>query len=229
MKKWHVIAAGSVIGVTAVVAAALAPLVADPTAAQAATGSSAVSIVSGGTCTSAFCFQPAQLTVAPGTTVRWTNRTGADHTVTRCTSAACPGTGPGTGGDPAFNSGVLTPTKTFSLILHRTGTYNYYCMIHGFAVMHGTVTVSFRVTTTTLPKGDVGTAYSAMLSAPGGVSPETWSVKAGSLPPGLKLSSAGKITGTPTASGTFAFTVGVTDSSVPPMTASKKLSIAVTT
>ena len=41
--------------------------------------------------------------------------------------------------------------------------------------------------------------------------PFTWSVHSGTLPPGLSLSSAGAITGTPTAAGTFHFTLKVVD------------------
>lgn len=60
-----------------------------------------------------------------------------------------------------------------------------------------------RVTTTSLPNGTVGFAYSASLRATGGKSPYTWSVKAGILPAGLSLSATGSIAGTPTASGDF--------------------------
>lgn len=39
----------------------------------------------------------------------------------------------------------------------------------------------------------------------------TWAVVAGSLPPGLSLSAAGAITGTPSLAGTYNFTVQATD------------------
>jgi uncharacterized repeat protein (TIGR01451 family) len=42
--------------------------------------------------------------------------------------------------------------------------------------------------------------------------PFKWTVQSGTLPPGLSLSSAGAITGTPTAAGTFKFTMKVVDS-----------------
>src|SRR5215469_11977339 len=53
-----------------------------------------------------------------------------------------------------------------------------------------------------LPSAAVGTAYSHILQAAGGSSPYSWSIASGSLPAGLTLSSAGVISGTPTASGT---------------------------
>ncbi|MEV8638151.1 putative Ig domain-containing protein, partial [Streptosporangium sp. NPDC051023] len=60
--------------------------------------------------------------------------------------------------------------------------------------------------------GEVGAAYSTTLAVTGGTSPYTWSVSAGSLPPGLTLNaSTGVLSGTPTASGTYSFTVKVTD------------------
>ncbi len=75
-----------------------------------------------------------------------------------------------------------------------------------------TVTPPLKITTTSLPNGDVGVAYSATLSATGGTPPYSWSVASGSLPPGLSLSASGTISGTPTATGSYTFTIRVTDS-----------------
>jgi hypothetical protein len=87
---------------------------------------------------------------------------------------------------------------------------------------------SLTVSTTTLPKTAVGASYAATLAATGGVGPYTWSISAGALPADLLLSSAGKITGTPTFSGTFTFTVTATDSAAPTNhTASRTLSLTV--
>ena len=61
------------------------------------------------------------------------------------------------------------------------------------------------------PNATVGTAYSQQLAVSGGNPPYSWSV--GSLPPGLTLNSTtGVIGGAPTDSGSFNFTVQVTDS-----------------
>jgi subtilisin family serine protease len=63
------------------------------------------------------------------------------------------------------------------------------------------------ITTTSLPGGTVGTAYSQTLSV-AGTAPITWSISSGSLPTGLSLnSSTGAISGTPTTAGTYNFTV----------------------
>lgn len=63
----------------------------------------------------------------------------------------------------------------------------------------------------TLPAGTVGTAYTATLTASGGTAPYTYAVSAGALPGGLALAGDGTLSGTPTASGSFAFTVTATD------------------
>lgn len=69
------------------------------------------------------------------------------------------------------------------------------------------------VTTTSLPNGSLGVAYSAGVAASGGVAPlGAWSISAGSLPAGLSLGAGGGITGTPSATGTSNFTVRITDS-----------------
>ena len=65
------------------------------------------------------------------------------------------------------------------------------------------------ITTSSLPDGMVGESYSATLEAEGGETPYTWTVSAGRLPPGLSLSSAGVISGTPTTAGNRTFTVRV--------------------
>jgi FG-GAP repeat/Putative Ig domain len=65
---------------------------------------------------------------------------------------------------------------------------------------------TITVNPATLPAGTVGAAYSQTLTATDGTAPFTFSFS-GSLPPGLTLSQAGVISGTPTAAGAFSFTV----------------------
>lgn len=77
------------------------------------------------------------------------------------------------------------------------------------------VTVAAPVITilpATLVAGTAGTAYSASFSASGAVAPYSFAVTSGSLPPGLGLSAGGALTGTPSASGSFTFSVVATDS-----------------
>jgi hypothetical protein len=62
------------------------------------------------------------------------------------------------------------------------------------------------------PNGTTGVAYAQAFSGTGGTGPYTFAVTAGSLPPGLSLSGAGNLTGTPTSAGAYAFTITATDS-----------------
>jgi hypothetical protein len=95
----------------------------------------------------------------------------------------------------------------------------------------------FQVTTTSLPGGTVGTAYTASLTANGGNPPYKWSIVSGNLPTGLHLhKSTGVISGKPSRgdSGVYNFTVKVVDKKVrvrhqpaTQNTATKALSIAI--
>ena len=89
----------------------------------------------------------------------------------------------------------------------------------------GTQTVPLQISTASLAAGTVGTSYAQSLSATGGTSPYTWSVASGSLPGGLAISGS-TITGTPSASGTFSFTVKVTDNASNTATASLSITVA---
>ena len=58
---------------------------------------------------------------------------------------------------------------------------------------------ALTLSTSSLPTGQIGVAYSAVLAATGGTPPYMWSMTSGTLPAGLMLNaSTGAITGTPT-------------------------------
>jgi uncharacterized protein YhjY with autotransporter beta-barrel domain len=79
-----------------------------------------------------------------------------------------------------------------------------------------TITVgapTVTVAPATVPGATVGAAYSQSITAANGLAPYTYAISAGALPAGLSLSGGGTLSGTPTAAGTFNFTVRATDSS----------------
>ena len=72
-------------------------------------------------------------------------------------------------------------------------------------------TITVNPVSPTLPNGRAGTAYSQTFTQTGGAGVGTFSVSAGLLPNGLILAAGGLLSGTPTVSGTFNFTVRATD------------------
>ena len=90
-----------------------------------------------------------------------------------------------------------------------------------------TIYPPLTIGTSSLASGTLGISYSQSLAASGGLPPYSWSLYTGILPNGLSLSSSGVISGTPTAYGTFNFTVRVTDSLA--STATRALSITIQT
>jgi hypothetical protein len=100
-------------------------------------------------------------------------------------------------------------------------------LIMGVLTLAGCGTNSLAITPPTLPAAFAGTSYSQTLTANGGSSPYTWSVATGTLPPGLTLSSAGVISGTPTTAGTSSFTIQVSDSSSQNLTATQSYTLQV--
>lgn len=106
-------------------------------------------------------------------------------------------------------SGTPTTTGSYSFTVRATDGF-------GFTGNQAyTVTVNAPAIVfvqTTLPGGQVAVAYSQTVSAGGGSGSFTYSLSAGALPPGIALSSAGAISGTPTAAGSYSFTLTATDS-----------------
>ena len=92
-----------------------------------------------------------------------------------------------------------------------------YDLCTGWGTPNGTALINALTTLTIttgspLASGTVGSTYSQTLSAICGAAPYTWTIFSGGLPPGLSLSSAGVLSGIPTATGTYNFTIQVSDS-----------------
>ncbi len=94
-------------------------------------------------------------------------------------------------------SGTPTTTASASLVFTTTDSAKNTANSAGLTLTINPATLA--VSTTSLPNGTVGTAYSVPLVATGGTAPYVWSLKTGTLPAGLSLSAAGVISGTPTA------------------------------
>lgn len=87
---------------------------------------------------------------------------------------------------------------------------------NGRSIFSMEMQVFMQITTTSLPSGTVGFAYSGggvQLTGSGGTPPYTWSIAAGSagLPPGLSLSSSGVLSGVPMQAGVYDFALRMTD------------------
>ena len=87
--------------------------------------------------------------------------------------------------------------------------------------------IPLSIATTTLTNAELGTNYSAALVASGANPPYRWSVLSAALPAGLTLNAdTGIVAGTPQASGAFALTMQVTDTTM--ATATQALTLTVT-
>lgn len=100
------------------------------------------------------------------------------------------------------NSGVITFTVTAVDSISNTVSQDYTL----------TINPAVSILTTTLPDWTTGRSYSQTIATTGGTAPLTFSQLSGTLPAGLSLSSAGVISGTPSAVGQSTFTVQVMDS-----------------
>jgi plastocyanin len=72
-----------------------------------------------------FTMSPKTVTVAPGTTVRWTNADDIPHTIVS--------------DDHVFKSKVMDTGDQFAYTFATAGTFNYFCSIHPH--MTGTIVV----------------------------------------------------------------------------------------
>jgi hypothetical protein len=128
---------------------------------------------------------------------------------------------------PATVSAATTVTVTATSVTYPTQS----------AILTIVVQPRPSITTTSLPSASTNGAYSATVTATGGVAPFVWAIASGALPGGLSLSASTTnsvtISGTPTAQGTFTFTIKVTDStgasSTSPSLTIKVSNLAITT
>lgn len=162
----------------------------------------------------------ATTTINAGDTVVWQFHSGT-HTTT---SGTCTYSGGAYGSNDCTPDGVWDSSArssgTFSFTFPNAGTFQYYCQFHGSMGMTGAVIVhpastgcgTITIAPSTLSGAIQGSAFESSLTASGGAGPYTFSLASGSLPPGVHLDDSGEIAGTPTATGTFNFSITATDS-----------------
>ena len=115
------------------------------------------------------------------------------------------------------------PAKAPKVTLYGTG--NYCGKAEHYFTISENAAAAPSITTSSLPDGKVGEAYSQTLTA-NGTTPIKWSISGGALPESLNLNEiTGVISGTPTAAGTATFTVKATNSAG---SDTKELSITIT-
>ena len=114
----------------------------------------------------------------------------------------------------AANLTGLTPGTQYTVRAYATNSVG---TSYGANVTFTTATPTITLAPASpLPGGTVATAYSQTLTASGGTAPYSYAITAGALPAGLTLTSAGVLSGTPTAGGTFSFRVNATDAAPSP-------------
>jgi hypothetical protein len=123
-----------------------------------------------------------------------------------------------------YSDGVLSGTPT------QTGTFPVtFTAANGVGTdAQQSFTLSIlEITTTSLPAGTAGTAYSTQLAATGGATPYKWSGQ--SLPSGFKLSSGGLLTAKASAltAGNYTITVQLADHEKPAVVATATFTLTV--
>ncbi|MBO9830724.1 putative Ig domain-containing protein [Xanthomonas phaseoli] len=108
---------------------------------------------------------------------------------------------------------AVEPNETFSVGLSGASNATIARATGTGTILNDDAVVT--ISPTSLPAATAGTAYSQTLTASGGTPGYSFVISAGTLPAGMTLNAAGVLSGTPTASGSFNFTVTATDSGVP--------------
>ncbi len=109
-------------------------------------------------------------------------------------------------------SGMPTAAGTFTFTVTATDTTTGCTGLQAYTIVINAAVCPLisLLPAPPLPQGTVGEDYSQTITASGGTGPYTFSITAGSLPPGLSRT-GGLISGEPTAAGTSTFTVTATD------------------
>jgi len=113
-------------------------------------------------------------------------------------------------------TGTPTTAATDSFTVKVTGCGGGTSQMTYKVVIQSGTSGGLAITTTSLPNGTVGTAYSAVVAARGGCTPYQWTIASGTLPAGVAAKASStttslNLTGTPTTAATYSFTVKVTD------------------
>ncbi|WP_081609260.1 putative Ig domain-containing protein [Pseudomonas sp. CBZ-4] len=148
---------------------------------------------------------------------------GGTATSVAVTSAASHGTATASG-----TSITYSPTPGY----HGTDSFTYTATNGSGTSSPATVTVTVAAPTISisplsLPNATIDTAYSQTISSSGSLAPYSYAISSGSLPAGLSLSPAGALSGTPTVSGNFNFTVTASDAGTPVSTGARAYSFTV--
>ncbi len=121
----------------------------------------------------------------------------------------------GTAAAFTYNASLQQYTLTLNTLALQPGNYTLFVNSNLFVQQSTTFTITAAplriLTAPALTAGTVGTPYSVFFTATGGTTPYTWSAITPALPPGLSLSSSGRLSGTPTTAGSYGLTVQVTD------------------
>ncbi len=127
--------------------------------------------------------------------------------------SAGPGTPPGlTFSAAGILSGTPTAAGTFGFTVSVADSAGLKASANLSVVVAPAPPLPVSITAATLPSGNVGGVYTATIVAANGTRPYTFSISSGVLPGGLSISpTGGTIAGSPTATGTYPFTVQVKD------------------
>lgn len=136
---------------------------------------------------------------------------------------------PGLSLQPQYGTVSGTPTQL--------GAYTFTVQVQDSSTppqtVQGQMTVNVRAATLTLQPSlpqriPVNVSFDGFAAVSGGTAPFTWTLNGGALPTGLNLvGSTGEISGTPTTTGAYTFTLNASDSSSPRQVASSTYTMTV--